>query len=192
MIDELNLSDEHKKLLEAYTKRNLMEELSFSAYHPTGKTDKQSEGYYKWLCLSAYMKIKELEEPQGDLISRERLKDAFDNLCCQDCKKCRNFRKEDSFYKCDLIENAPTVEPEEVYMTAKDYNLYLEGYKQGRKDFGRPQGRWEEINERIGIGEDNIYTSFKCPFCGYTYLIKNNFCPNCGARMSEGEQLRCN
>lgn len=38
----------------------------------------------------------------------------------------------------ELIDEAPTVEPE-VYMTAKDYNLYLEGYKQGRKDFERPK-----------------------------------------------------
>lgn len=35
------------------------------------------------------------------------------------------------------INNAPTVEPE-VYMTAKDYNLYLEGYKQGRKTLTIP------------------------------------------------------
>ena len=45
-----------------------MEELSFSAYYPTGKQDKQTEGYYKWLCLSAYMKIKELEQPQGEWV----------------------------------------------------------------------------------------------------------------------------
>ena len=57
--------------------------------------------------------IKALEDrPKGDLISREWLKDAFDNLCCHNCKMCRNFRNEDSFYKCKLIENAPTVEPE--------------------------------------------------------------------------------
>ena len=47
---------------------------------------------------------------ENDLISREWLKDAFDNLCCHDCKNCRNFKKEDSFYRCDLIDNAPTVE----------------------------------------------------------------------------------
>ena len=51
-----------------------------------------------------------MTEIKGDLISREWLKDAFDNLCCHNCKICRNFRNEDSFYKCNLIENAPTVE----------------------------------------------------------------------------------
>lgn len=47
----------------------------------------------------------------------------------------------------------------------------------------QPQGEWVEINERIGIGEDNIYTSFKCPFCGYIDLLNNNYCGNCGAKM---------
>lgn len=46
----------------------------------------------------------------NDLISREWLEDAFDNLCCHNCKTCRNFIIEDSFYKCDLIDKAPTVE----------------------------------------------------------------------------------
>ena len=55
----------------------------------------------------------------NDLISREYLEDAFDNLCCHNCKTCRNFRIEDSFYKCALIDNAPTVE--------------------------RPQGEWESV-----------------------------------------------
>ena len=44
-----------------------------------------------------------------DLISREWLEDAFDNFCCHNCKMCRNFRIEDSFYKCALIDNAPTI-----------------------------------------------------------------------------------
>lgn len=47
----------------------------------------------------------------SDLISREWLEDAFDNLCCHNCKICRNFRIEDSFYKCALIERAPTISP---------------------------------------------------------------------------------
>lgn len=48
------------------------------------------------------------------LVSREWLEDAFDNLCCHNCKTCRNFRIEDSFYKCNLIENAPTISPEKA------------------------------------------------------------------------------
>lgn len=31
------------------------------------------------------------------------------------------------------------IETGEIYMTGEDYNLFLEGYKQGKKDFERPQ-----------------------------------------------------
>lgn len=80
------------------------------------------------------------------------------------------------------IDNAPTVEPKEVYMSAKDYNIYLEGYKQGKKDFERPQGEWIEHH-------DNSLTYHTCSICNneplecndYEYLSK--FCPNCGANM---------
>lgn len=60
------------------------------------------------------------ERTRGDLISREWLKDAFDNLCCHNCKICRNFRNEDSFYKCNLIENAPTIEPQKKGLLSID------------------------------------------------------------------------
>ena len=62
----------------------------------------------------------------NDLISREYLRDAFDNLCCHNCKTCRNFRIEDSFYKCALIDNAPTVETSKI-----EYKAYNEGFKDG-------------------------------------------------------------
>ena len=77
---------------------------------------------------------------------------------------------------CEFIDNAPTVEPE-VYMTGKDYNLYLEGYKQGKKDFGRPQGEWIYKNDCPC-----------CPFCNHFYTIFSNFCPNCGAKMKGGAE----
>lgn len=44
----------------------------------------------------------------------------------------------------NAIDNAPTVEPNEVYMTGEDYNLYMEGYKAGKKDFEPKQGEWEK------------------------------------------------
>lgn len=59
----------------------------------------------------------------NDSISREWLEDAFDNLCCHNCKICRNFRIEDSFYKCALIDNAPPVE--------------------------RPKSEWIPVSERL-------------------------------------------
>jgi hypothetical protein len=79
----------------------------------------------------------------GDLISREWLEDAFDNLCCHDCKICRNFRIEDSFYKCALIDNAPTVPLPD----------FKEGYKQaiidGKTNYSRPQDEWIPVSERL-------------------------------------------
>ena len=76
----------------------------------------------------------------NDLISREYLRDAFDNLCCHNCKTCRNFRIEDSFYKCALIDNAPIVE--------------------------RPQGKWIFSRcDKCGAYHDGMYRNF-CPNCG--------------------------
>lgn len=60
----------------------------------------------------------------NDLISREYLRDAFDNLCCHNCKTCRNFRVEDSFYKCALIDNAPTVERPQGEWITKGYEPF--------------------------------------------------------------------
>lgn len=76
----------------------------------------------------------------GDLISREWLVDAFDNLCCHNCKNCRNFRIEDSFYKCALIDNAPTVEPQLSDKQIDKITDLLEtewGYKGIREDVTR-------------------------------------------------------
>ena len=78
----------------------------------------------------------------NDLISREYLRDAFDNLCCHNCKTCRNFRKEGcSFYRCALIDNAPTIETSKI-----EHKAYNEGFKdgveQGIRLSDRPQGKW--------------------------------------------------
>ena len=88
------------------------------------------------------------------------------------------FEKE-RVYLEDLLLNAPTVEPE-VYMNGKDYNLYLEGYKQGKKHFERPQGEW--IRTAL-YGK----TCYECDSCHLHFDITTNFCPNCGANMRKGE-----
>ena len=83
----------------------------------------------------------------NDLISREYLRDAFDNLCCHNCKTCRNFRKEGcSFYRCDLIDNAPTVDIKDELAGA-----YNEGYMCGSREAekARPQGEWISVSERM-------------------------------------------
>ena len=76
---------------------------------------------------------------QNDLIKRGWLEDAFDNLCCHNCKICRNFRIEDSFYKCALINNAPKVEPPEW-----QFEFVKMLYEKAR-----PQGEWIPVNKKL-------------------------------------------
>ena len=104
-----------------------------------------------------------MTENKGDLISREALKEALKSGCercsdantnwCEHCCKINDFE--------DLIDDAPTVE-QEVYITGEDYNLYMRGYNQARKDFERPRGMEE--------------------------VIGGNFCWNCGAYMKGKEE----
>ena len=119
--------------------------------------------------------IKHCEEKAKEL--RERA-DVFDGITSEadviDCIECANEHEQ----LAEWLENYKRLleEEPEVYMTAKDYNLYLEGYKQGRKDFGRPQGKW--------ICD---YRTCKCSVCNFTTVIDTyNYCPNCGAEMQKG------
>ena len=127
----------------------------------------------------------------NDLISREWLEDAFDNLCCHNCKTCRNFRIEDSFYKCALIDNAPTVKPEKVLVANVTFDKdkleeivrdqVIEPIKNGGLVIKeeKPQGKWVEPFERNGK------TYHKCNHCHISseLILIDNFCPNCGADM---------
>ena len=116
----------------------------------------------------------------NDLISRAALKTALANNTL-----IRDFNLQFDGIIGEIIDNAPAVEPTEN--SAIQYSLgYQDGFLEGKKLNERPQGEWIEINERIGIGEDNIYTSFKCPFCGYIDLHDNNYCVKCGADMRKG------
>lgn len=74
----------------------------------------------------------------------------------------------------------------EVYMTSKDFDLYLEGYKQGRKDFDRPQGEWIKKTDEVG------FVSYICSKCGAELEVEDcsddKFCFNCGADMRGKEE----
>ena len=126
-----------------------------------------------------------------DLISRSELKKEIERIKRNieewvnhtDCDKTFALAKI-SIYEIfiDFIDNAPTVEPE-VYMNGKDYNLYLEGYKQGKKDFEKPQDRWGKW----------VISEIQCPNC-LEYFPTDcyskedlNICPCCGADMRKGE-----
>lgn len=117
----------------------------------------------------------------NDLISREYLRDAFDNLCCHNCKTCRNFRKEGcSFYRCDLIDNAPTVITCEVCknkgnerecVDCHDYSCFVQ-YEP------RPQGEWLWLCDA-----PNAKYKWSCNKCGRGVKEQENYCPKCGAKM---------
>ena len=74
--------------------------------------------------------IKAYERPQGDLISHEALKKALEVTQYNDIDDLTRTER--------LIDNALAVE-QEVYMTGEDYDLYMKGYNQARKDFERLQ-----------------------------------------------------
>lgn len=143
-----------------------------------------------------------------DLISREWLEDAFDNLCCHNCKMCRNFRIEDSFYKCALIDNAPTIE--RIVCRSRDWSnecthssSFEQGYTQGyhcgfAKGAEIPSFRktgkwintgktWEETVDGF-IHSGNIYECSVCKAEIKGHIECKPFCEYCGAYMRGKEE----
>jgi len=81
------------------------------------------------------------------------------------------------------------LETGEVYMTGVDYNLYIEGYKDGKRDFSPKSGEW--INHRNDYGH-NIAD---CSECGKTMQWHDEdkdgiprYCWYCGAKMKGGAE----
>lgn len=111
-------------------------------------------------------------------IDADDLKEAFDTTF---------FNDEDDYKRAlRIIDNAPTV------MNGKDYDLYLEGYKQGKKGLDRPKGKW--IGDCYNPECDQCHTKPLEEFCdslgldGGSYVsIPMFFCPTCGADMRTKE-----
>ena len=116
----------------------------------------------------------EPERPQGDLISREALKEQF-------TKAGKDYNHEcviEMLSALATIDNAPTVE-----IPIARWDAYCEGqkvgYEKGIED--RPHGEWIE----------NVFLGgFVCSNCngGYNTLPKTKYCPLCGADMRGGEE----
>lgn len=118
----------------------------------------------------------------NDLISREALKEAFED-CTGDCACC--IHNTNDFKYCGLIDNAQAVEPD--CLTCKQYEDgyvygFNIGYNKAKSEFKRPQGKWKEYKLRNDIV---VEYAFKCSNCkedsGLFY--PTDFCPNCGADM---------
>ena len=77
------------------------------------------------------------------------------------------------------------LETGEVYMNGKNYDLYLEGYKQGQSE-NRPQGEW------LVVGHDDTTYWYRCSICKYeehdNFTKHHHYCPNCGADMKGGKE----
>lgn len=132
-----------------------------------------------------------MTENKGDLISREALLKRVDEE--REYLKARgqlgaehilvhNFR--------DLIDNAPTVEPEEVAKLKRE-NASLEQEmlycRENWKKAERSQGEWKRRDEWVGGEYIGGFYHVNCP-CedGYYSKWEYNFCPNCGAGMVKG------
>ena len=84
------------------------------------------------------------------------------------------------------------LETGEIYITGKDYSLYIEGYKAGKKDFEPKKGEWVKV---VNSGYPSAW-HYECSECHERPLCSSfikedflsNFCPNCGADMRGKEE----
>lgn len=105
------------------------------------------------------------------------------------------FQRMRSFYQGDLITDfdkrmqqaldlaIKALETGEVYMTGEDYNLYIEGYKAGKRDFAPKQGKWLSRGNGTSINYGR-----SCSLCGKVVEFSENYCPGCGAKMKGGAE----
>lgn len=62
--------------------------------------------------------------------------------------------------------------------------LFVQDDKTAFPTVERPQGEWEYT----GCFNDTLQPEFCCSICDFTtYSRQYNFCPNCGAKMEEGD-----
>lgn len=135
-----------------------------------------------------------MTENKGDLISREALLKRVDEerkyLIARGQTGAEhilvhNFR--------DLIDNAPTVEPEPYFEKAeKDKRIYEQGFEDGQN--ARPQGEWVTERKYYDDFLKNIIYECSCSVCGARFPFAQipettqdafysfNYCPACGAK----------
>jgi hypothetical protein len=86
-----------------------------------------------------------------------------------------------------IANSLPYEEKPQGDMSAKEYNVYLEGYKQGKKDFEKPQGYWKLIHP-LQADDDGAYCCSVCGNGGWGIdPERDKYCYNCGAKM-RGEE----
>jgi hypothetical protein len=100
----------------------------------------------------------------------------------------KNYHREDGTVPEEITLAIQALETGEIYITGEDYNLYMEGYKAGKRDFSPKSGEW--INHRNDYGH-NIAD---CSLCGKGMQWYDadedgipRYCWYCGAKMGGKE-----
>lgn len=116
----------------------------------------------------------EPKKPQGDLISREALKEAIN------ANECRHSHYFEIF---KIIDNAPTIESdselkEKIESYKNAYRIMSDAFENEVVKNQRPQGKWTIVND--------VYC--ECPFCKNREVKFSKHCPECGARLKGGAE----
>ena len=124
----------------------------------------------------------------NDLISRDALKTAIEDLYDDTLDGIVKFGIEKAI---QLIDNAPTVEPEVKKVPIASVTFDTEKLKELTDEIveriksgeivlqdERPQGEWIFVSRNC----------WKCPYCQELTNEGKNFCPNCGAKMKGGAE----
>ena len=111
------------------------------------------------------MRLIDADELKKAFNSWKNMDDYYHNTNCDDIPFTEAF---------DLIDNAPTVNPELILARANGkYSSMIASLVE------RPQGVWNEIQAGLLV----------CPFCGATpHKQYKSFCAKCGADMRGGKE----
>ena len=121
--------------------------------------------------------------PQGDCISREAVRSKIWKERVEKDEGCNSDYIRGLKTAIGFIDNAPAVE--------QNWRFYYDhGYAQAKRDFERPQGKWDFYEDD---SDDTGMAYYRCSVCGRLIhaeeakLLKNYpFCP-CGAAMRKGD-----
>lgn len=128
------------------------------------------------------MFFKPKEKLQGDLISREELKQH--KFLIPDIQFVGGRNNGKTIERITLAYNKGwNAAIDAIYENAPAVpNEYMRGYEAAEREYKRPTGKWIKS---IDILTDR--DGFTCSRCRMSNTIDKPYCPNCGAKMKEEE-----